>query len=382
MSIEKIVCVPDSFKGSATAAQAAAALAAGARQVFPRADIVELPFADGGEGTLDALLAVWGREAETVQVVDALGRGRTARFGRSADGATAILEAAEGNGLPHVSDVEPQPLLADTFGVGLIARHLLEQGVQEILLCIGGSASTDGGLGLLAALGARIDYDDGASSAAGYGGGRLASVRGIDLGGLHPSARQVRWRIAVDVDNPLTGPRGAAAVFGPQKGASPADVVTLDAGLSHLADVVAAASGADADDLRASAGFGAAGGMPLALVPLLSAEVLPGSRLVAEAVGLDSALADADLVLTGEGALDTQSLGGKVVDAVRTRAPGGAAVVVIAGTVKLSAADVRAAGLTAAFSIAPGAAALEELLAEAPRLIEDAAANACALLAR
>ncbi|WP_102157292.1 glycerate kinase [Zhihengliuella halotolerans] len=379
MSIEKIVCVPDSFKGSATAAQAAAALAAGARQVFPRAEVVELPFADGGEGTLDALLAVWGREAETVEVVDAIGRPRTARFGRSADGATAILEAAEGNGLPHVSDVEAQPLRADTFGVGLIARHLLDAGVEEILLCIGGSASTDGGLGLLAALGARIDYDyDGA----GFGGGRLHAVRSIDLEGLHPAARRVRWRIAVDVDNPLTGERGAAAVFGPQKGASDADVATLDAGLSHLADVVAAHSGADAGELRATAGFGAAGGMPLALVPLLSAEVLPGSRLVAEAVGLDAALADADLVLTGEGALDTQSLGGKVVDAVRSRAPGGAVVVVIAGTVKLTAADVRAAGLTAAFSIAPGAASLDELLAAAPALIEDAAANACALLDR
>ncbi|GHD06840.1 glycerate kinase [Zhihengliuella salsuginis] len=379
----RIVCVPDSFKGSASAAQAAAALAAGARQVYPGAEIVELPFADGGEGTLDALLAVWGRPAETVEVVDAIGRPRTARFGRSADGTTAILEAAEGNGLPHVADAGLQPLRADTYGVGLIARHLLEEGVEEILLCIGGSASTDGGLGLLAALGAHIRYDDAPSGAEpGFGGGRLNAVRSIDVTGLHPAARRVRWRIAVDVDNPLTGERGAAAVFGPQKGATGADVEVLDAGLAHLADVVAAQAGADADALRSAAGFGAAGGMPLALVPLLDAETLPGSQLVAEAVGLDAALAGADLVLTGEGALDTQSLGGKVVDAVRTRAPRGAAVVVIAGTVKLTAAQVRGAGLTAAFSIAPGAAALQDLLAAAPELIEDAAANACALLAR
>lgn len=400
MKLQKIVCVPDSFKGSASAGQAAAALAAGARQVFAGAEVVEVPFADGGEGTLDALLAAWGQDAQSVDVVDAIGRPRTARFGLSADGKTAIIEAAEGNGLPHVSDVGLQPLRADTYGVGLIARHALEAGAEEILLCIGGSASTDGGLGLLAALGAGIQYDDAESDCAeapaaagapensgGFGGGRLDAVAGIDLTGLLPAARTARWKIAVDVDNPLTGDRGAAAVFGPQKGATEQDVVLLDAGLAHLAGVIAAHperhqnAPSTADTLRAAAGFGAAGGMPVSLVGLLGAETIPGSQLVADAVGLDTALADADLILTGEGALDTQSLGGKVVDAIRTRAPQDAAVVVIAGTVKLTAAEVRAAGLTAAFSIAPGAATLAELLERAPELIEDTAAHACALLA-
>ncbi|WP_309080856.1 glycerate kinase [Zhihengliuella sp.] len=390
--MKRIVCVPDSFKGSVSALGAAEAMARGARQVFDNADVVMLPFADGGEGTLDALLAAWGRAAEVVSTVDALGRPRNARFGLSADGRTAVVEAAEGNGLPAVSDVPLQPLRADTYGVGLIARAALESGAEEILLCIGGSASTDGGTGLLAALGARFLGADGEPVAP--GGGGLAGIVRVDLEHLHPRAREVRWRVAVDVDNPLTGERGAAAVFGPQKGATADDVAALDAGLAHLADVVAEAAEAGHADtrvapaalpsaagLRSTAGFGAAGGLPVTLVGLLGAETLPGAELVGDAVGLADALTGADLVLTGEGAFDSQSLGGKVVDAVRRQSPAGAAVVVVAGTVRLTAAQTREAGLTAAFSIAPGASELDELLREAPRLIEETTAHACALLA-
>ena len=381
----KIVCAPDSFKGSVTAAEAAAALAAGARQVFAEAEVLQLPFADGGEGTLDALLAVWEREPETVKTVDALGREVEARYGLSPDGRTAIIEAAEANGLPQVSDVPPQPLRADTHGVGRIAHHVLDgslngRQVEEVLLCIGGSATTDGGTGILRGLGAEFLDDDGAPVPP--GGEGLTQIARIDDSALHPRAREVRWRIAVDVDNPLVGPRGAAAVFGPQKGAEAADIEALDEGLSSLAQVLAGAHGHSAESYRTAEGFGAAGGIPLTLVALLGAEVVPGSTMVAEAVGLEAALADAHLVLTGEGRLDSQSLSGKVVDAVVARAPGSAAVVVIAGAVQLSAGQCRAHGITAAFSIAPGAASLEELQAEAAGLLEDTAAQACALVAR
>ncbi|WP_120006520.1 glycerate kinase [Nesterenkonia muleiensis] len=378
----KIVCVPDSFKGSVTAAEAAAALAAGARQVCDEAEILQLPFADGGEGTLDALLAVWGRAPERVATVDALGRETEARYGLSPDGRTAIIEAAEANGLPQVSDVPLQPLRADTYGVGLIARHVLEGSVngtqvEEILLCIGGSSTTDGGTGILRGLGVEFLDDGGAPvQPGGEGLGRIAS---IEDSGLPPRAGEVRWRIAVDVDNPLTGQRGAAAVFGPQKGAEAEEIKVLDEGLGRLAEVLAAKTGERADSYRSAEGFGAAGGIPLTLVSLLGAEVVPGSTMVAEAVGLEEVLAGADLVLTGEGRLDSQSLGGKVVDAVASRAPDSAAVVVIAGAVQLSAAECRAHGITAAFSIAPGAADLAELQAEAAGLIEDTAAHACAL---
>ena len=263
--------------------------------------------------------------------------------------------------------------------MGLIAARLLELGVEEILLCIGGSASTDGGTGVLNALGAQFLDEDGKPVAP--GGQGLKDITAVDLTGLHPVARRIRWRIAVDVDNPLVGERGAATVFGPQKGASAQDVEKLDAGLAHLATLLAAETGKEPADYLEGAGFGAAGGIPLALVSLLGAEVVPGSQMVGEAVGLAEELAGADIVLTGEGSLDSQSLGGKVIDAVRKEAPETAAVVVIAGTVKLSASEVRDAGLAGALSIAPGAAELEDLLARAPQLIEDTAAQACSLLA-
>lgn len=351
-------------------------MAVGVRQVFPEAEVVQLPFADGGEGTLDALLAVWEREPESVTTVDALGRDVQARYGLSPDGKTAVIEAAEANGLPQVSDQPLQPLRADTYGVGLIARHVLEAGVDEVLLCIGGSATTDGGTGLLRGLGAEFLDEDAPVAPGGQG---LSAIDQVEDSGLHPRARQVRWRIAVDVDNPLTGQRGAAAVFGPQKGAEAQDIEVLDQGLGHLATLLAERDGRSADAYSSAEGFGAAGGIPLSMVALLDAEVLPGSTMVAEAVGLDAALADADLVLTGEGRLDSQSLGGKVVDAVASRAPQPAGVVVIAGAVQLSAAECREHGIAAAFSIAAGSASLEELQAGAGELIQEAAAHAASL---
>lgn len=377
MEAPTIVCAPDSFKGSASAPAAAAALARGARQVFPDSQITDLPFADGGEGTLDALLAVWGTAPRSAEVVDALGRPTTAQFGISADGKTAVIEAAQANGLPQVSDLALQPERADTYGVGLIATHVLDQGVEEILLCIGGSASTDGGVGIASALGAAFTDDSGQAIAA--GGGSLSRLATVDISGLDPRARQVRWRIAVDVDNPLTGPRGAAAVFGPQKGADAASVSVLDSGLGHLAEVLAGSS-AEASSLALTPGFGAAGGIPLALTTLLGAEVVPGSTMVAEAVGLAEALAEADIVLTGEGSFDSQSLGGKVVAAVRDHAPTSARIIVVAGRVALSPAECRAAGITAALSIAPGPAELTELSDRAEELIEATSAHACALV--
>ena len=382
-----VVVAPDSFKGSLSAAQAAAAIARGARAglgtLRSAVEVVEVPMADGGEGTLDALTAVWGTAPLEVEAVDALGRPRRARYGLSPDGRRAVVEAAEGNGLPHVSDVPLQPLRADTYGVGLIARALLDhpdaRDLHEVILCVGGSASTDGGVGMLTALGAR--FLDSRGEPVAPGGQGLAEVETLEDAGLHPRARRVDWQLAVDVDNPVCGPRGAAAVFGPQKGASPDDVTTLDAGLRHLVDVLADRSDLGVDGLLALPGLGAAGGLPLATTTLLGATMRPGAELVAQTVGLGSALAGADVVLTGEGSLDEQSLGGKVVDAVRRLAPAGAAVVVLAGRVALSPAVCRDAGLTAAFSIAPGAATLEDLVADAPRLLEDAAAQACAALA-
>ena len=251
---------------------------------------------------------------------------------------------------------------------------MLDQNVEEILLCIGGSASTDGGAGLLAALGAR--FLDAAGEIVAPGGAGLAQIESIDLAGLHPHARAVRWRVAVDVNNPLCGPTGAAAVFGPQKGAAPSDIAELDAGLAHLAAIVLGETGEDMTDRP---GAGAAGGMPATLVPLLRAELVPGSTLVADAVGLADKIANADLVLTGEGSFDSQSLGGKVAMAVARLAPAGCPVVVIAGRVSLPAADTAASGVTAAFSIAGGPATLDDLQHHAAERVRDTTAQAVAL---
>lgn len=353
----RIAIVPDSFKGSLSALEVATAMARGVREasVAPSLELRTCPMADGGEGTLDALLDAWGVSAQSCPTTDALGRPVPARFGLSPDG-TGVVEAAEANGLPQVSDVPLQPLVADTRGVGRITQTLLDQGAREIILCVGGSATTDGGTGLLTALGAR--FLDAAGQPLPPGGGSLWALDRIDLTGLDPRAREVTWRVACDVTNPLVGPQGAAAVFGPQKGATPDDVVALDAGLTRLAEVVAVETGLD---LRDRPGMGAAGGIALLLTAIWGAELVAGSTLVAETLGLDAILDGVDLVLTGEGRFDDQSLHGKVVDAVASRTPAGVPVVVVAGEVAVPVGQMHVHGITAAFATARGPRTLDEL---------------------
>lgn len=387
-----IVIAPDSLKGSCSSTEAAWAIARGVRAVFDAVgfggtaaggsvEVRELPMADGGEGTLDALVAAWGGEVVTMHTTDALGRQTTGRvgFGSDADGRRrAIIEAADANGLPAVSDEPLRPLDADSYGVGTLILTALDAGVDELLLCLGGSATNDGGAGMLRALGVRLL--DASGREVGSGARGLAELHDIDLSGLDPRARAVAWRIACDVDNPLLGPRGAAAVFGPQKGASPVDVKRIDAGLERLLLALAQATGASADELRRREGLGAAGGLSLGLVSIFGAQLVPGAKLVSEAIGLPEALSDATLVFTGEGRLDAQSLDGKVVSQVLVDAAPGTPVVVIAGSLGLTAAECRSAGIAAAFSIARGPASLADLQLDAERLLEEAAGQACAAI--
>ncbi|GAA4686285.1 glycerate kinase [Promicromonospora umidemergens] len=368
-----VVVCPDSFKGSLSAAEVASAVADGVLDAAPDAVVTRLPMADGGEGTLDALLAVWGGDALVTETVDAIGRPTSARWAVSPDGRTAVVELAEASGLPGVSDAPLQPLHASTRGTGDVARAALDAGVAEILVCLGGSASTDGGSGILTGLGARLL--DAAGRQVPDGGEGLASVAALDLAGLHPRAREVRWRLAVDVTNPLVGEHGAAHVFGPQKGARDGTAEFLDDALRHWSDVLERETGAAVAEVP---GAGAAGGVPAGLIAVLGAEITPGAVLVAEAVGLPAALADADLVITGEGSFDSQSVNGKVADGVAQLAaasPTRPPVVVVAGQVLLPEAQARAAGIAAAFSIAPGPVELDDLIARtAPRLRDLAAA--------
>ncbi|GGJ51199.1 glycerate kinase [Glutamicibacter ardleyensis] len=363
-----VAIVPDSFKGSARASEVAAAIADGvqaaANSVGRDVAITAVPFADGGEGTLDALTDAWGTEPQSVQTTDALGRAVSSRFGLSADGTTAVIEAAEAAGLPQVSDVPRQPLKATTFGLGALVTQALDLGVQKIILCLGGSATTDGGAGLLSALGAKL-LDEQEQELA-PGGGLLSKLAGIDVSTLDPRAQQVTWQIACDVTNPLLGANGAAAVFGPQKGASPQDVEKLDAGLRKLADVLEAATGRK---IRDRAGMGAAGGLALCIGSYCEVELVPGWELVARAINAHEILSAAQLVFTGEGRLDSQSLQGKVVSGVLQAANRQADVIVIAGSVALDEAALADSGILAAYSIAQGPADLEELSSNALQLI-------------
>ena len=374
-----VVIAPDSFKGSCSSIEAARAIARGVRAAFGcSAALRELPMADGGEGTLDALVAAWGGEVERVPTSDALGRPREGRvgYGRTADGGLrAIIEAADANGLPAVSDLPLQPLDADSHGVGELILAALDAGTDELLLCIGGSATSDGGAGMLRALGARLLDAQGRGVADGARG--LLDVQQVDLRGIDPRAARVSWRIACDVDNPLTGPRGAAAVFGPQKGADAQQVAEIERGLGRFSELLAAAVGTDPPQLRQQRGIGAAGGLALGLTTLFGAQLVPGAQLVSEAIGLREALAAATLVFTGEGRLDAQSLDGKVVSRVLAEAAPGASVIVLAGSIGLSPEETTAAGISAAFSIAQGPATLEEMSAEAPRLLKTTAGQVC-----
>ena len=372
----RIVIAPDAFKGSCDSPQVAAAIARGVHAALtghpsregeaPSPTVIEIPLADGGEGTLDALVAAWGGRILTVPTTDALGRTRDARIGLSTDASpVAIIEAAEANGLPQVSDQPLQALDADSAGVGTLVRAALDAGASEILFAVGGSATNDGGAGMLRELGAQLLDAQGAPIA--EGARDLQHLDRVELAGLDPRLAHTRWRVICDVDAPLTGPTGAAAVFGPQKGASPDDVRVIDAGLARLAEALKIAADTQ--------GLGAAGGMPVGPVALWGAELVPGAMLVAEAAGLRQAVAEADLVITGEGRLDSQSLTGKVVSQVRADTPDHVPVIVIAGSVDLPPAACRAAGITAAFSIAPGPATLDTLQHDAERLLEATAAS-------
>ncbi|QAY68954.1 glycerate kinase [Xylanimonas protaetiae] len=373
-----VVVAPDSFKGSLAAVDVAAALAAGVLAAVPTARVTRLPMADGGEGTLAALAAAWDVPQHALATVDALGRPTTAFWAASPDGRVGVVELASASGLPAVSDVQRQPLHAHTRGTGDVAAAVLDAGVEEVIVCLGGSASTDGGAGVLTGLGVRVL--DAAGEEVPDGGEGLARAASLDLTGLHPRARAVRWRLAVDVTNPLTGEHGAAAVFGPQKGAQPGDVVFLDEALARWAGVLERETRVAVRELP---GAGAAGGVPAALVAVLGATVERGADLVAEAVGLPAALADAALVITGEGSFDSQSVRGKVPDGVARAAaasPARPPVVVVAGQVLLPAAQARAAGIRAAFSIAPGPTTLDDLLDRTAQRLTDVASSVTSLV--
>lgn len=344
-----ILLAPDKFKGSLDAAAVADALAAGIADADPGRPVRRCPVADGGEGTVAAALAA-GWEPVTTTATGPTGAPLTAVWARA--GASALVELASTAGLAVLPGGVRDPGGAGTEGLGTVLAAVLDAGCTDVVVGLGGSATTDGGAGLLRGLGARVLDADGAE--VGRGGAALARAERLDLSALHPRLRNpaVRVRLAADVDNPLLGPHGAAAVYGPQKGADAGVVAALDAALARWVRVLAAATGGDPATLAAAPGAGAAGGAGLALTAVCGARVVPGVGTVLELTGFDDELAGAGLVVTGEGRLDTQTLHGKAPAGVAAAArASGVPVVAVAGQVTLDAAALRTAGFAGAYAL-------------------------------
>lgn len=362
----KIVIAPDSFKESLSAAGVARALARGLCQALPAAELIECPLGDGGEGTLDAVLAATGGEVRQAQVTGPLGESVSARWGWLAEQRTAFVEMASASGLELVPRARRDVLAATSRGTGELLAAALDAGAERLVLAIGGSATNDGGAGLLQALGVGLLDRQGQVLAA--GGAALAGLARIELALLHPRLAEVDVIIAADVDNPLCGPQGASHVFGPQKGASVEQVRQLDAALGHFASVTATTLGRD---VREQPGAGAAGGVGFAALAFLQATFRPGIEVVAELVGLEAALRGADLALTGEGRLDGQTLRGKTPAGVlRLARRAGVPVVAVAGSLGEGYDALYEQGLAAAFSLVPGPLSLDEALTQAEVLLE------------
>ncbi|MEU5545192.1 glycerate kinase [Streptomyces sioyaensis] len=360
----------DKFKGSLTAVEVAEHVTAGLRRVLPGLDVAAVPVADGGDGTVAAALAA-GFTRHEARVTGPTGTPVTATFALRGDG-TAVVEMAEASGLQHLPDGVFAPLTASTYGTGELLRAALDAGATSIVFGVGGSATTDGGAGMLAALGARLLDADGEPVTP--GGGPLRELATADLSGLDPRLATTRIVLASDVDNPLTGPKGAPAVYGPQKGASEADVATLDAALAHYAEVLAQAVGPRAADVALAPGAGAAGGIGYGALVALDAVFRPGIEVMLDVLGFAPALARATFVITGEGSLDAQTLHGKAPAGVAAAArAAGLEVAAVCGRLQLTPEALRAAGIRRAYALTDLEPDPARCMAEAGPLLERAA---------
>jgi len=343
----RVVIAPQSFKGSVDAVAVASAIARGVRRVWPRADCVELPLADGGEGTALALVRATGGEMRSARVHDPLGREVDAHWGVLGDRVTAVVEMAAASGLPLLRDDERDPRITSTRGTGELILAAAASGAQRIVIGIGGSATNDGGAGMARAFGYR--FFDASGTELSEGGAALARLSRIE-GQTDPRLIRPAIDVACDVRNPLLGPEGATAVYGPQKGATPEIQRELESALTRYADVV---EGFVRRNVRDVPGAGAAGGLGAGLIAFLDARLVSGALLVLDAVGFDKRLVGADLVVTGEGRIDGQSVYGKLTHAVTVAAKRrGVPVVAVAGIIGAGHEAMRSAGIEAIETLA------------------------------
>jgi glycerate kinase len=369
----KVVIAPNTFKGSLSASEAAAAIARGVHEAFPDAEIVEVPVADGGDGTVEALVSAHRGENRTVEVQGPLGDAVQATYGLIDGGRTGVVELALASGLTLISAERRDPRKTSTYGFGQLLEAVRAAGVDQILAGIGGSATNDGGAGMAEALGYR--FLDAAGAELPRGGAALARLARIDPSRVAEDWRSVKVMVACDVTNPLTGPLGASAVYGPQKGADERAVHELDAALANLAAVIERNLGKRVLDVP---GAGAAGGTGAGLLAFLDARLVPGAPLVVEASGFEAKLAGADLVITGEGQADAQTGYGKAPGEVAKRAKAARIpVLLIAGSKGPGWEALRGLGVTKVMTLDEEGDNLQQLMRDAGQLLTRTAARAC-----
>ncbi len=378
----KIVIAPDSYKESLSAMEVASTIEQGFRQVLPHATYIKLPVADGGEGTVQSMIDATNGHLVKLNVTGPLNQQVAAHYGILGDRSsqhhhdkTAVIEMASASGLHHVAIDERNPLITTSYGTGELIVNALDSGINHIIIGLGGSATNDGGVGMLQALG--VKFLDKNGTEINFGGAALSTIDTIDISGLHPKLQDCTIEVACDVNNPLCGEQGASAIFGPQKGATPEMVKQLDQALSHFADKTLTTG---ISECRNQAGAGAAGGMGYAVLAYLNANLRPGINIVMETVELASKLVDADLVITGEGRLDSQTLMGKTPMGVAKEANKlGIPVIAIAGCVSDDANVLLEHGFKAIFSVTPRAMELKQVLASAKHNLLSTAVNIAGL---
>jgi glycerate 2-kinase len=372
----RIVIAPQSLKGSLTAAEAGQAIASGVRAVFPEAGIDIVPVADGGEGTVQALVDATGGTIVPQTVTGPLGTPVEAFFGLLGDGSTAAIEMAAAAGLPLVPPDQRDPRITTTYGVGELIRAALDHGCRNFIIGIGGSATNDGGAGMAQALGAALLTDEGKAIA--RGGAALATLSRISIESLDARIQACTVQVACDVNNPLNGPTGASAVYGPQKGATPEMVAELDAALAHYATIIERDLGLAVSNVP---GAGAAGGLGAGLLTFLHATLRPGAQIVLEAVHLEERLRAADLVITAEGQLDSQTAYGKSVGAVASMAKRyGLPVLTLAGGLGHDYKAVYSLGVDAVAVLPSGPITLADAMAHAAQLTADSTERALRIM--
>ena len=372
----KIVIAPQAFKGSISALDAAHAMRDGVLRVVPDAEVMPVPVADGGDGTLETLVEGSGGEIRQITVTGPLGERRAAEWGAMGDGVTAVIEMARTSGLALVPEDRRNPLTTTTFGLGEAIVHAMNAGFRRFIIGIGGSATNDAGAGMAQALGARMLDADGNDLA--YGGAALADLHTIDTSGLDPTIEDCDFLVACDVNNPLTGPTGASAIYGPQKGATPEMIQLLDSALARFAQVVRRDIGAEIGDV---AGSGAAGGLGAGMIAFVDGQLRAGVDIVLDTVRLDDYLPGASLVITGEGSMDHSTIYNKAPVGVAARAKKlGIPVIGISGSLGAGFQDVHEHGIDALTSITPGPVTLHEASRRSAELISDATEQAMRLL--